>query len=235
METNIDFTQMPFHGTFELTEGGESLGCSSGTFVDTLISMTSGVQRILTCDAGSRSGTFSLMFNAREIPGPGDLNGPWAITEATEDFSGLQGTGDFAIRFDGDDAGAETFTGVLGFGSGASVAVTVTESGCAFAGGSEFTAGPFTIRMVNPTEGQFDIDLWLFDAGATYTDLVNHIARGEDVYPDFATLVAEKTAPAEAAIELTTELDAGTYAIACILFAGEDVGLWPVGPFTVSG
>ena len=118
IETQIDFSTEPFGGTFEVTEGANILGCSSGTFVDT--PGTDDVNKLMTCDSGTNMGTFSISF----VPGgydtgPGDENGPWSILEGSDDFSGLQGGGDFWVVFDPDDLpqGVETMTGEIEFTS----------------------------------------------------------------------------------------------------------------------
>lgn len=112
--THIDFGALPYHGTFEVTEDAEVLGCVSGSFADT--PTASAILKKLTCESGERSGTFTVEFNPQNIPGPGDQNGPWTVKEGTEDFSGLSGGGDFWVI--GDEAarsGVETLTGEIQF------------------------------------------------------------------------------------------------------------------------
>ena len=113
--TEIDFSAEPFGGTFEVTEGADILGCSSGTFVDT--PRSDGVAKDFTCETGTKEGTFTALFLPQDIPGPGDQNGPWSILEVTQDFSELQGEGDFSVVFnDAEESGVETFTGEISFG-----------------------------------------------------------------------------------------------------------------------
>ena len=111
ISTQIDFSSEPFNGTFEVTEGSDVLGCSRGTFVDTPTQQ--GINKLLTCEAGERSGTFTANFSPQDIPGPGDQNGPWRIVAATEDFTGLSGSGDFSVVEETPDSGTETLTGEI--------------------------------------------------------------------------------------------------------------------------
>jgi CubicO group peptidase (beta-lactamase class C family) len=104
--TQIDFTEEPFHGTFEVTEGADVLGCSSGTFVDTPTTANA-IHKEFTCQSGTTSGTFTAEF----FP----PSGPWKIVDATDDFSGLSGAGNFALFMDDTDptAGVEALTGQI--------------------------------------------------------------------------------------------------------------------------
>lgn len=114
IETKISFAEFPFSGTFKVTEGKGLLGCSAGTFVD----HPSGVEppakgdiaKIFTCKRGG-SGTFTANFQPTLKPGPGDANGQWSITEATGDFTGLHGGGDFYVIYTGPDSGEEALIG----------------------------------------------------------------------------------------------------------------------------
>lgn len=118
--------------------------------------------------------------------------------------------------------------------------VTLTKTGCEYDGPSEMAAGELTITMVNSTQGPFDLDVWLLNEGDEYKELVDHIAeeiRREKAgkpplgHPTFATLAAEATAKGKRG-ELSTDVDPGTYGLACIPVAGV---LWyAAGPFTVS-
>jgi hypothetical protein len=114
--SQIDFSAEPFHGTFEVTEGADVLGCEQGSFVDTQFPATSTVLRDLTCESGERSGTFTLKFTLQNIPGPGDINGLWSVKEATDEFSGLSGGGDFSLVVsEARDSGVDTTTGEIEF------------------------------------------------------------------------------------------------------------------------
>lgn len=111
IETEIDFSSEPFSGTFEVTEGADVLGCSSGSFVDT--PRGDDIRKDLTCETGDRDGTFSVSFLPNpDTSGPGNQNGPWSILEGTEGFTGLQGEGDFSVVADEESlSGVETLTG----------------------------------------------------------------------------------------------------------------------------
>ncbi|CAN5745917.1 hypothetical protein BH20PSE1_BH20PSE1_16710 [soil metagenome] len=114
--TQISFTREPYHGTFEVTRGAEVLGCERGSFVDTPAGTT--IFKELTCESGARSGTFAAKFNPQDAPGPGDRNGQWSIVEAADDFSGLDGGGEFSAVIDeGWKTGVETLTGNIQFSS----------------------------------------------------------------------------------------------------------------------
>ncbi len=91
--TQIDFTTEPFHGTFEVTEGADVLGCSSGTFVDTPPATATGrgIYKAFTCTSGPRAGTFTAEF----FPN----SGPWKIVETTDAFRGLAGWGGFVVVY----------------------------------------------------------------------------------------------------------------------------------------
>lgn len=86
IETEADFSTRPVVGTFDVTEGADLLGCSSGTFVDEFVAEDS-VLKIMTCTSGDNAGTFTTDF---------DPDGPWSIVEPTGDFVGLTGSGDFS-------------------------------------------------------------------------------------------------------------------------------------------
>ena len=114
--TDISFAQFPFSGTFKVVEGREALGCSRGTFVDHPSGFEPPAQgdiaKIFTCTKGGH-GTFTANFQPTRMPGPGDQNGHWNITDATDDFAGLRGGGDFSVTSTGPDSGTETLTGVV--------------------------------------------------------------------------------------------------------------------------
>jgi hypothetical protein len=108
--TQIDFTEEPFNGSFEVTEGADVLGCSSGTFVDTPPNPPTdrGVHKEFTCESGAGTGTFTAEF----FP-PG---GPWKIVDAANDFSELSGWGAMSLmpdETDPENAGVETFIGEI--------------------------------------------------------------------------------------------------------------------------
>lgn len=104
----------PYNGTFEMTEGADVLGCSRGSFVDAPTGPA--IRKELTCETGWKWGTFTAEFTPRDIPGPGDQNGPWSIVGGTEDFSGVSGGGEFWVVYhQGESSGVETLTGVIEF------------------------------------------------------------------------------------------------------------------------
>ncbi len=115
IETVIDFSSMPFGGSFEVTEGAALLGCSQGTFVDTPSGPGPGaIQKIFTCEIGG-DGTFTFHFVTTPAPGPGDLNGHWTTWKATGEFVGLRGQGDFYVVVPRLPFGEETLTGTIHF------------------------------------------------------------------------------------------------------------------------
>lgn len=110
-----DFTGEVVVGTFVVNEGDEILGCFAGRFED--VGGPLGVDRTLSCDTGSRSGSITVRFEPEEAPGPGDLNGPWDVRGATGDFVGLAGSGDFSVTFSADgSSGTESLTGEIAYG-----------------------------------------------------------------------------------------------------------------------
>jgi hypothetical protein len=86
--TRIDFTKKPLQGSFEVTQGAAVLGCVRGTFVDRPITAIAG-HKEFTCTSGTKKGTFT----AKVYP----PRGPWQIVDATDDFRGLSGAGDFFV------------------------------------------------------------------------------------------------------------------------------------------
>jgi hypothetical protein len=107
IETELDLGARPVVGTFEVTEGADTLGCSNGTSVDTLDGATQDLIKVMTCSDGT--GTFTAYIDTDVVHG--DQEGPWHIEGATADFAGLQGEGDFVMLTDGTPVGFETFTG----------------------------------------------------------------------------------------------------------------------------
>ena len=119
IENQVDFSFRPVAGTFEVTEGADVLGCSSGPFVDAG-SPTDGIQRVYTCDSGSNEGSFTSTFNfAADASTPTSDNGTWSIVEGSDDFAGLQGSGDWSIVYEetGPDVGVGTWTGDINYTS----------------------------------------------------------------------------------------------------------------------
>lgn len=112
IEDHGDFSTRPVVGTFEVTEGADTLGCSNGTFEDAFDEVTEDVTKVMTCSEGD-TGTFTIIFDPDGYDtGPGENNGPWRIVDATADFTGLQGEGDFWLISDvGTFAGDIEYTG----------------------------------------------------------------------------------------------------------------------------
>jgi len=115
----VDFSFRPVAGTFEVTEGADVLGCSSGAFVDAG-SPTDGIQRVYTCDTGSNEGSFTSTFNfSADGSTPLSDSGTWTVVEGSDDFVGLQGAGDWSIVYptSGPDIGVGTWTGDITYTS----------------------------------------------------------------------------------------------------------------------
>ena len=123
--------------------------------------------------------------------------------------------------------------------------VTFSGTGCAYTGPADIPAGEVTMRAVNDTSIQFDIDLWLLGDGHTYQELATHMAEEQARFeaeepglghPTFATMAAHTTAYPEGSDELTIPLlRPGTYGFACIrLASGMPVEVMATGPFMVS-
>ena len=92
VEFDLDTSTRPITGTFDVTEGADVLGCDEGTFED---DPGFELARIMTCtDGGDGTVTFTFEPGAYDS-GPGLQNGPWEIVDATGDFSGLRGGGDW--------------------------------------------------------------------------------------------------------------------------------------------
>ena len=117
-ETEIDFSTRPVTGTFEVTEGADVLGCSSGTFVDSG-SPNDGVQRVMTCDSGPNEGSYTVALSFEANAGTVSDNGTWSVVEGSDDFDDLQGRGEWSIVYDqtGGGSGAGTWTGDINYTS----------------------------------------------------------------------------------------------------------------------
>ena len=117
--TQVDYSDRPVHGTFEVTEGADVLQCSSGAFEDGFV-ISGNILKVFTCESRSNEGTFTATFAPSEsATGPGDENGPWSVVESSGDFVGLQGGGEWSVVFaTGDeDVGVETLTGDIKYTS----------------------------------------------------------------------------------------------------------------------
>lgn len=113
----VDFTFRPVTGTFEVTEGADVLGCSSGSFQDSG-SPNEGVARVYTCEAGSNEGSFTSDVSFLAEANTESDSGTWTISEGSDDFVGLQGGGDWSIVYavGGDpNVAVGTWTGDISF------------------------------------------------------------------------------------------------------------------------
>jgi hypothetical protein len=112
----VSFGPQGVSGTFEVTEGADVLGCSSGTFVDSG-TPDSGIERVYTCDSGSNDGSFTTGFTFDAFTDEGE-NGTWSVVEGSDDFVGLQGGGDWFIVYPTNpDLGMGTWTGDINYTS----------------------------------------------------------------------------------------------------------------------
>jgi hypothetical protein len=117
--TQIDFSEAPIHGTFEVTEGADVLQCSSGTFEDEFVT-EGNFLKVFTCDSGSNEGTFTANFNVSSGAAPDSLvdSGTWSVAEGSDDFVGLQGSGEWSVVYNPDaPEGVETWTGDINYTS----------------------------------------------------------------------------------------------------------------------
>jgi hypothetical protein len=110
IQTLIDFSTFPFHGTFAVVAGSALLGCSGGTFVDHPANpanfISQSIRKLFTCTAGG-TGTFTVNF----MPGVGR----WNALDGTGDFANLRGEGNFSVVLVGPTTGVETLTGNIHF------------------------------------------------------------------------------------------------------------------------
>jgi hypothetical protein len=123
IETVLDFSALPFHGTFTVVQGAALLGCSGGTFVDHFASVdnpgsgvprSTSVRRHFACTTGG-SGTFIFNFEPNRQPGPGDFNGRWNVLSGAGDFANLRGVGDYSSIIIDPPTALETLTGTVHF------------------------------------------------------------------------------------------------------------------------
>jgi hypothetical protein len=109
--TDVDFGEEPFSGTFEVTEGADALGCATGTFVDA--TGDEEIEKTFTCTDGLREGTFTALITRPSEEGE---QTPWRVVDATADFAGLEGEGEFSVDEDDEDkTGVETLTGEVAY------------------------------------------------------------------------------------------------------------------------
>jgi len=115
IETTMDWESNPLVGTFEVPIGTDELGCSSGSVLEN--GTNTGFTNQFTCQNGQREGTFTIEWQIVDgMEGPGDVNGPWTVLEATGDFVGLSGEGVWSGRGAG-STGFGSFPGEISFDS----------------------------------------------------------------------------------------------------------------------
>ena len=110
IETDIDRSASPINGTFEVTDGADVIGCSSGTVVQMQSETFGARDYVMTCESGSNTGTFTI------VSGAGDSFN-WSVLESSDDFAGLLGRGVFAFDLPSPTTLTETFTGAIEYTS----------------------------------------------------------------------------------------------------------------------
>ena len=114
--TEVDFSEEPFSGTFAVAEGADALGCATGTFVDSPGVESAGNQEIektFTCTDGSREGTFTALIT---LPREEGEKTPWRVVDAIDDFTGLEGDGEFSVDENEENkTGVEILTGEVAY------------------------------------------------------------------------------------------------------------------------
>lgn len=115
IDTTFDFESEQGVGTFEVSLGADELGCAVGSVLED--GGPGGITNAFTCEGGPGEGTFTIEWQiVDDVAGPGDVNGPWTVIEATGDFAGLTGEGVWSGT--GDEAAAYgSFPGVISFDS----------------------------------------------------------------------------------------------------------------------
>ena len=95
-----------------MAEGADALGCATGTFVEAGTGNEE-IEKTFTCTDGSREGTFTALITRSGEEGE---QTPWRVSDATEDFTGLEGDGDFSVdQNEEDKTGVETLTGEVAY------------------------------------------------------------------------------------------------------------------------
>ena len=110
IETVLDLSDTPNHGTFEITVGADVLGCSSGTFVQRESETSVRKSHAMTCESGSNAGTFTISYDPTD-------SFRWNVLESSDDFAGLQGEGLFSFVLPDPNSVEETFTGDIEYTS----------------------------------------------------------------------------------------------------------------------
>ena len=109
IKTDVDRSQSPLSGTFEVTVGVDVLGCSGGTLVSMNSETFGKMDNVMTCESGPNTGTFTIVYRTE------DFN--WSVLESTDDFTGLQGEGRFSFVLPSPSTLTETFTGDIEYTS----------------------------------------------------------------------------------------------------------------------
>ncbi|MEE8376476.1 MAG: hypothetical protein V3S26_09175 [Acidimicrobiia bacterium] len=110
IKTEVDLSESPLQGTFEVTVGADLLGCSSGTLVQMNSETFGKKDNVMTCESGSNTGTFTIIYD------PGDTS-RWSVLESSDDFAGLQGEGRLSWILPSPSTVVETFTGDIEYSS----------------------------------------------------------------------------------------------------------------------
>jgi hypothetical protein len=143
----------PPSGTFEATSGADNLGCDSGSYADaeefTPVEGSDNlfeVTKVLTCESGPNAGTISIVFVLDDSTR--DQSSTWEITEATGDFVGLVGGGDFQYVSDSELTGVETISGNISVPESSELAQTGSETTTAMlVGGSLILFGLVALAL----------------------------------------------------------------------------------------
>jgi WD40 repeat protein len=115
IKTTFDSENEPGLGRFEVTIGVDEADCSAGSVLES--GGPDGITNEFTCEGGPREGTFTIEWQIVDgASGPGDVNGPWTVIEATGDFAGLAGEGIWSGTSD-DAATYGSFPGSITFDS----------------------------------------------------------------------------------------------------------------------
>ena len=111
----VDFDDRPVIGTFEVTDGADALQCSSGTFEDGRVDNATHL-RVFTCESGPNQGTFTATFTMNDVPTGADTTGSWNVAEGSDEFVGLQGSGEWSeIVFEDRPESVDTWTGDINY------------------------------------------------------------------------------------------------------------------------
>lgn len=109
-------TPSTFSGEFAVSNGASALGCSGGTFTDSLNSqggVHGSLTRVLTCTSGEAGDIVVrfLPFTSAPLPYGGDGGGHWTVLRATGAFAGLHGNGDYAWTIVDENTSTDSMVG----------------------------------------------------------------------------------------------------------------------------